>query len=113
MYRSLVGGLCCMLIHLLLAIPALAKQRPVHVLIETQKGTSEVAIDTRRAPRTAANFLKYVDAKFYDGGRFHRTVTRDNQRRDKVRIEVIQAGINPRREKDSFPAIKLERTNKT
>ena len=40
-------------------------------------------------------------------------MTRDNQPKDKVRIEVIQAGINPKKEKESFPAIKLERTNKT
>jgi peptidyl-prolyl cis-trans isomerase A (cyclophilin A) len=100
----------------LLAFPAArAAKKPeaVRVLIETEKGTIEVELATRKAPLTAANFLKYVDGKFYDGGRFHRTVTRTNQPKDKVRIEVIQARINPRREKDSLAAIKLERTNKT
>jgi peptidyl-prolyl cis-trans isomerase A (cyclophilin A) len=85
----------------------------VRVLIQTPKGDIEVAIDTQNAPLTAANFLNYVDARFYDGGLFHRTVTRNNQPKDKVRIEVIQAGINPKKEKDSFRAITLERTNKT
>ena len=42
-----------------------------------------------------ANFLKYADAKFYDGGRFHRTVTPANQPNNKVKIEVIQGGPNP------------------
>ena len=53
------------------------------------------------------------DGKFYEGGLFHRTVKPDNQPDNKVRIEVIQAGVNPEREKDSFPPIKLERTRQT
>ena len=62
---------------------------------------------------TAANFLRYVDGGFYDGGRFHRTVTLDNQPGAAVRIEVIQAGIDPAREKDGFAPIPLERTSRT
>jgi peptidyl-prolyl cis-trans isomerase A (cyclophilin A) len=53
-----------------------------------------------------------VDGKFYAGGQFHRTVTRDNQPDDKVKIEVIQAG-NPDKAKDELPPIKLERTRDT
>jgi peptidyl-prolyl cis-trans isomerase A (cyclophilin A) len=107
--------LCLAFLYGLVFLPVASaeKSKTVRVLIQTTKGDIEVAIDTRNAPRTAANFLKYVDAKYYDGGLFHRTVTRDNQPEDKVRIEVIQGGINPEKEKDSFAAIKLERTNKT
>ena len=54
-----------------------------------------------------------MDGKFYDGGRFHRTVTPDNQPDNKVKIEVIQAGINPDKAKDEFAPIKLERTRDT
>jgi peptidyl-prolyl cis-trans isomerase A (cyclophilin A) len=54
-----------------------------------------------------------VDGKFYDGGRFHRTVTPDNQPKNKTKIEVIQAGTNPKKEKDDFEPIKLERTRDT
>jgi peptidyl-prolyl cis-trans isomerase A (cyclophilin A) len=57
--------------------------------------------------------LKYVDGKFYDGGRFHRTVKPDNQPDNKVKIEVIQAGIKPEKTKQEFAAIKLERTRDT
>ena len=89
------------------------KTEPVRVVIQTEKGDIEVELDTAKAPVTTANFLKYVDAKFYDGGRFHRTVTRDNQPDNKVKIEVIQAGINPDKAKDEFAPIKLERTNAT
>ncbi len=66
-----------------------------------------------KAPATVANFLRYVDGKFYDGGRFHRTVKPDNQPDSKVKIEVIQAGINPAKAKEEFAPIKLERTRDT
>src|SRR6266513_89265 len=78
--------------------------KPVRVLIQTDKGDIEVELDAAKAPNTVANFLKYVDGKFYDGGRFHRTVTPDNQPDNKVKIEVIQAGISPDKMKDEFPA---------
>ena len=65
------------------------------------------------APITTANFLRYVDGGHYDGGTFHRTVKMDNQPESPVKIEVIQAGVNPDRAKDGFPAIALERTSVT
>jgi peptidyl-prolyl cis-trans isomerase A (cyclophilin A) len=70
-------------------------------------------VDSGRAPITAANFLKYVDLKHYDGGTFHRTVKMDNQPDNQIKIEVIQAGVNAERAKEGFPPIALERTNKT
>jgi peptidyl-prolyl cis-trans isomerase A (cyclophilin A) len=89
------------------------KDKKVFVLIQTEKGDIEVELDLARATITTANFLKYVDGKFYDGGMFHRTVKPDNQPDNKVKIEVIQAGINPARMKEEFPPIVLERTNRT
>lgn len=88
------------------------KVKPVRVLIQTDKGDIEVELDAK-APNTVANFLKYVDGKFYDGGKFHRTVTPDNQPNNKVKIEVVQAGMNPEKQKDEFKPIKLERTKDT
>lgn len=87
--------------------------KPVRVLLKTDKGDIEIEVDAAKAPKTAANFLRYVDAKLYDGGRFHRTVTPDNQPDNKVKIEVIQAGVNPDKAKDEFPPIELERTKDT
>jgi peptidyl-prolyl cis-trans isomerase A (cyclophilin A) len=95
------------------ALNADDKPEPVRVVSQTEKGDVEVELETAKAPITTANFLKYVDAKIYDGGRFHRTVTKDNQPDNKVKIEVVQAGINPDKAKDEFPPIKLERTNAT
>src|SRR5262245_53103842 len=68
------------------------KMAPVRVLIRTEKGDIEVELDPAKAPNTVANFLRYVDGNFYDGGRFHRTVKPDNQADSKVKIEVVQAG---------------------
>jgi peptidyl-prolyl cis-trans isomerase A (cyclophilin A) len=85
----------------------------VRVRFETALGPFEVEIDPARAPVTAANFLKYVDGGFYDGGRVHRSARLETQAARPVKIEVIQAGINPARRAESFPAIPLERTSVT
>jgi len=84
-----------------------------HVVVQTELGEIEIEVDTARAPATAANFLKYVDARHFDGGTFHRTVKMDNQPDSPIKIEVIQAGVNPDKAKDGFGPILLERTSKT
>ena len=109
MGRTLLAGLALVVTPFALA----DGDKLVRVLIETDKGNIEVELDLKQSPNTVANFLKYVDGKYYDGGQFHRTVTLDNQPDNKVRIEVIQAGIRPDRMKDEFPPIKLERTRDT
>ena len=86
---------------------------PVRVVVETEMGTFELEVDVDRAPVTAANFLRYVDGGFYDGGTFFRTVHADNQPNDSIRIAVVQGGRNPDSEVESFPPIPLERTSET
>jgi peptidyl-prolyl cis-trans isomerase A (cyclophilin A) len=93
--------------------PSAAGADGVRVRVETELGDIVVEVDTKRAPVTSANFLKYVDARHYDGGSWHRTVRLDNQPESTVKIEVIQAGVNPDKAKDGFPPIALERTNRT
>lgn len=111
-------------------------QTPAIVRIDTEFGDIRVALATREAPGTSANFLRYVDAGLYDGGRFHRTVRLDNQSNanlkkeaigagidpaadrgtlpnDAVPIEVIQGGVNPERQGELGPPIPLERTSDT
>jgi len=85
----------------------------VRVILTTECGEIELVLDADRASATTANFLRYVEGGFYDGGLFHRTVTLDNQPANKIRIEVIQGGINPARAKEDGPAIALERTRDT
>ena len=90
-----------------------ASADPVLVVVETEMGTFELEVDVDRAPVTAANFLRYVDGGFYDGGTFFRTVHADNQPDDSIRIAVVQGGRNPDLEEESFPPIPLERTSET
>lgn len=88
----------------------------VFVRIETAFGNIDLAIDTKRAPITAGNFLKYVDGGFYDGGRFHRATRADNytpKLPNRPLLEIVQADINPARAGERFPAIPLERTSVT
>jgi len=103
-----------LLLGLVLFSPLLfaADAKTVHVLFHTEIGDIEVEVDTTHAPVTASNFLRYVDKGFYDGGAFYRTVTMQNQPQNKVKIEVIQGGNQPR-ETEDLPPISLERTNKT
>ena len=44
------------------------------VVIETNYGNIEIALNTERAPVSSQNFLQYVDDKFYDGTIFHRVI---------------------------------------
>lgn len=89
------------------------KSSPVRVHMQTEKGDIEIELYPDKAPATVANFLRYVDAKMYDDGRFYRAVKPDNQPNSTVKIEVIQALSTPGREKDQFDPIKLERTRDT
>lgn len=88
----------------------------IAVGIETSLGTFYIAVDPKRAPITATNFLRYVDAKLYDWGRFHRATRPDNYKPappNRPMMNIIQGGINPARRDEGFPAIPLERTTLT
>jgi peptidyl-prolyl cis-trans isomerase A (cyclophilin A) len=102
-----------LLLGLLLAVFVPVPGATVRIVITTTKGKIEVELDAARAPETTKNFLRYVDQKRYDGGRFHRAVTMANQPDKRIKIEVIQGGVNPQFAKQDFPPIKLERTSKT
>ena len=90
-----------------------AVQKNVVVVFDTEKGAIEMEVDGVHAPVTAANFLKYVDGGFYDGGSVNRAVRPDNTVRHDVEIQVIQFQINPARRRDEFPPIPMERTSVT
>lgn len=78
-----------------------------YVALKTSEGTIIVRLEDKRAPATAANFLRYVDAKRMDGFTFYRT-TRSWGPTNKL----IQAGNrgDPRK---NYPAIAHEPTNVT
>jgi peptidyl-prolyl cis-trans isomerase A (cyclophilin A) len=88
----------------------------IAVGIETSLGTFYIAVDPKRAPITATNFLRYVDAKLYDGGRFHRATRPDNYTPappNRPMMNIIQGGINPAKREEGFAPIPLERTTLT
>ena len=89
------------------AAQAAAPARLVPVIFETELGRITLEVDGAHAPITAANFLRYVDAKVYDGGVVDRAVRPDNTTRHDVEIQVIQFQINPARQADTFPFIPL------
>ena len=50
-----------------------AQQNP-QVSLKTDLGTIVIELYPKEAPITVANFLEYVDSKFYDGTIFHRVI---------------------------------------
>ena len=84
---------------------------PVRVLIDTEAGPVAMELDAARAPRTVANFLRYVDERFFDGTSFYRAVTPDNQPDHLIKIEVIQGGADGT--KAAHEPIALEPTSVT
>ncbi|HVF84171.1 MAG TPA: peptidylprolyl isomerase [Sphingomicrobium sp.] len=103
-------------LSLLIAAPGLAqpvasppaeapKDDLVRVALDTGKGRIVLALDRARAPATTANFLRYVDAKRFDGIGFYRAMAWGGS-------GLIQAGITS----DArllYPPVKHEPTNET
>lgn len=90
------------------------------VRIETELGHITLELYESKAPITVVNFLRYVDAKAYDGATFYRTVRLDNQAASDVPIQVIQGGVHgaslrgaATEPPQKFPPIEHETTDKT
>lgn len=45
------------------------------VKLQTNYGDIVIRLDSAKAPKTVANFLNYVNSKFYDGTIFHRVIS--------------------------------------
>jgi len=59
------------------AISAEVEQQPQsspQVLLETSVGDITLELNAQKAPKTVANFLKYVESGFYNGTIFHRVI---------------------------------------
>jgi peptidyl-prolyl cis-trans isomerase A (cyclophilin A) len=103
---------CSLLLWGSLAALTLCAQNP-QILFETEAGEIVLELNRKQAPRTTANFLRYVESGHYNGGRFHRTVTMNNQPNNAIKIEVIQGAANPARKNSLFDPIALETTTLT
>lgn len=86
---------------------ALAAPAKPRVLIKTNHGDMLVELEAERAPITANNFLRYVDTKAYDGGRFYRAARDANYPKE----GTIVGAPNPK--VHAFPPIRHESTTKT
>jgi peptidyl-prolyl cis-trans isomerase A (cyclophilin A) len=89
-----------------------AEKNPV-VLMKTELGNIKIEINEKKAPVTAANFLKYVDEHRFMSARFYRVVTMENQPNDSVKIEVIQGGLGFEESDMRLTPIEHETTRKT
>lgn len=80
----------------------------VRVRLVTSAGPIVVALDARRAPKTTANFLYYVDDGRFEGT----TIYRSARRKTDPSKGFIQGGIgtDPRR---MLPSVPLETTTRT
>ncbi|MFZ1806348.1 MAG: peptidylprolyl isomerase [Cyclobacteriaceae bacterium] len=99
----------CLLLFLVITCNVIVAQK---IKIETSEGNIIVELYPEKAPKTVANFLRYIDAGNYDGNSFYRVVRMDNQSPDQPKIEVIQGGVNADTV-NLFPPIELERTSHT
>lgn len=65
------------------------------VSIQTALGELIFELYPEKAPKTVANFLRYVESNRFDGSNFFRIVTEAHpQAEDPVKIETIQGGLN-------------------
>src|SRR4051812_13106209 len=103
MMRPSLAGL---LLVALLALRAAAAQPPqTIVVLQTSLGDIRIALETERAPLTAQNFLKYVDAGRFDGTTFYRALNYD-----KAGTEgLVQAGLQGNN-RLAFPPVAHEST---
>lgn len=96
----------------LMALPAAAQTPPPaaaanpKVAIETSAGRMVVEVYLDKAPISARNFLRYVDAKRLDGAVFYRTV------KPAEKFGFVQFGVQNAPTK-MFPPIKHEPTTET
>ena len=94
------------------SVRAQAAGKTTRVRIDTDAGQILVDVFVDKAPNTAANFLRYVKEKRYNGGAFYRVVTMRNQPTSPIKIEVIQGGIDGDSTK-RLPPIAHESNDKT
>jgi peptidyl-prolyl cis-trans isomerase A (cyclophilin A) len=66
--------LLCVAASPALAQPAAPPPGTARVALETSAGTILVELETKRAPKTSANFLRYVDGKRLNGTAFYRAL---------------------------------------
>lgn len=93
-------------VFLLSAAPA--EPPVVRVRLVTSAGTIVVALEARRAPKTVANFLRYVDDGRLEGTTFYRAA----RRKGDPKLGFVQGGIGTDARR-ILPSVPLESTSRT
>jgi len=97
----------------LAATPALAQgpaAGPIRVILTTTEGPIMIELYPEKAPISVANFLRYVDAKRYDGASFYRASRPPGA--TSADYGLVQGGVRDDAAK-MFPPIKHEPTTQT
>ncbi len=81
----------------------------VRVRLETNIGNIVLALDAKRAPKTVANFMIYVDDGRLNDTSFYRAF----RRKDDPKSGFVQGGIDTIARRVYFPTVELEPTDKT
>ena len=93
----------------LLSDPAVAAEPAiVHVKLVTSAGPIVLALDARHAPKTVANFMKYVDDGRFEGTDFYRA----SRRKNNAATGFVQGGIGMDARR-ILPSVPIEPTSKT
>jgi len=100
----------CLLLWTLLGGSGIEAADQVLVTMKTDAGDMLIELYPDTAPVTVQNFLNYVDGGYYNGAQFYRVVRADNQQQNKIKIEVIQGGLQAEPEDLPFAAIEHEST---
>lgn len=79
------------------------------VLLHTNKGDITLELDAEKAPKTVENFLKYVDAGFYDGTIFHRVINNFMVQGGGFEVGMAQKDTNDPIENEANNGLKNDR----
>jgi cyclophilin family peptidyl-prolyl cis-trans isomerase len=87
------------------AAPAKTGKSPV-VVMKTSLGSVKIELNQEKAPISVANFLKYVDAKHYDGTVFHRVIANFMIQGGGFDKSLVEKKTNPPIENESKNGLK-------
>lgn len=93
------------------AVAGCGRDNP-QVELRTQFGTIRIEVDSLRAPRTAANFLRYVDEGRYAQAAFYR-VRKEEAGLMQQPTAIVQGGLYGGDRTKLLPPIPLESTRQT
>ena len=99
----LVGSALILALGAAIGLADVRRNGSVNVELQTSEGNIVLELDGNRAPRSVANFLKYVKGGHYDGTVFHRVIEG---------LMIQCGGMDPDlREKETLPPIENEAGN--